>query len=209
MAIDRWNPFQEMSSLRTMMDRLFHDPILGGPGSLPIDVAEDEQGYIVHASLPGFTPEEINVQIMGDRLIIQAQHHEQQPEGQPEQQAQGQSRRWLVRERHASVYRAITLPSAVDTDKAQAQFEHGTLTLTLPRAQSAQPRQIPIGTTPSQQPVGQASSSPSTTTADAAPAGSAQSDQMADVAHEAGEESFPASDAPSTSAATPSSEASQ
>jgi HSP20 family protein len=51
-----------------------------------------------------------------------------------------------MRERRSgSFQRAITLPVPVDSDKAQAQFEHGVLTLTLPKSEQAKPRQIKIG----------------------------------------------------------------
>jgi HSP20 family protein len=52
---------------------------------------------------------------------------------------------WHLRERRfGSFQRAITLPVPVDSEKAQAQFEHGVLTLTLPKSEQAKPRQIKI-----------------------------------------------------------------
>jgi HSP20 family protein len=144
MAIDRWNPFQDMLALRDAMERMMQDTFtrsggMSGRGSFPIDLVENENGYVMHASLPGFKPDEVQVQVTGDTLTIRGEHREEPQTNQENQQ-------YLMRERRvATVYRAITLPAPIDADKAQANFEHGVLTLTLPRAQSAQPKQISIG----------------------------------------------------------------
>ncbi len=144
MAIDRWNPFQDMLTLRDAMERMMQDTFtrpgggMSGRGSFPLDLVENANGYVVHASLPGFKPDEVQVHVTGDTLTIRGEHRE-------EPQTNEQNQQYLMRERHmATVYRSITLPAPIDADKAQASYEHGVLTLTLPRAQSAQPKQIPI-----------------------------------------------------------------
>jgi HSP20 family protein len=246
MSVSRWNPFQDLVSLRETMDRIFHDTLASSQGMIPLDIAEDDTQFTVHASLPGFKPDDIQIQIDGNRLTIRAEHQEEpqqeQPQGQTTQQNAPQSapnaanRQWIVRERHSSsVYRVVTLPAQVNADQAQAQFEQGVLTLTLPRAQSAQPKQIRIAntanqaSTPDMIAVGQSttpsSAGQATTNTNGTPAtgaqpsspqadvraaasatrgGDAQAGMTTDAQQEAGEESFPASDPPSTSTASPS-----
>lgn len=145
MGFDRWDPFREMVSLRDAVDRLFQQSVVR-PGSgllatmrpeVPLDVVEAEREIVVRASLPGVRPEDIQVTAQGDTLTLRAEV--QQQEEQP-----GES--WVVREHRAgSISRTVSLPAPVNADAAQATYEHGVLTLRLPKAEEARPRRIPIG----------------------------------------------------------------
>ena len=145
--ITRYDPFRDVLSLRDAMDRLFQESFVRPngwtmPANVPVDVHETEQGYVVEASLPGWKPEDVNITFQDGALTISGQHNEPS-----EPQAQnGNGKNWHLRERKfASFSRSFTFPSAVDADKAQADYENGVLTLTLPKAESAKPRQIKIG----------------------------------------------------------------
>jgi len=70
MAIARWSPFQELTTLHTTMDRLFGDMAENNANSgttdmttfrLPVDIAETDNGYLIKAPVPGFKPEEVEV----------------------------------------------------------------------------------------------------------------------------------------------------
>jgi HSP20 family protein len=143
MAIERWDPFREAISLRDAMNSLFQDSFVrpggmssGGVG-LPVDVRENENEYVVHASLPGVKPEDVQITVHGDTLTIRGEtkgHEEKSTEN------------WLIRERRAGAFqRSISFAAPVNADRAVAQFEHGVLTLTLPKAEEAKPKQIKIG----------------------------------------------------------------
>jgi HSP20 family protein len=146
MALDRWDPFREAVSLRDAMNALFQDSFVrpsgpvsqgGGPAALPLDVSENENEFVVKASLPGIKPEDVQITVHGDTLTIQG-------ESKFEEEKKGE--RWHLRERRSgSFQRSIVLTTPVNSDKAQAQFEHGVLTLTLPKSEQAKPRQIKIG----------------------------------------------------------------
>ena len=144
MSIERWDPFRETLGLRDAMDRLLEESVvwpgaqgLGGPLGVALDLEESEDEYTVRAALPGFRPEEVDVSLQGDTLTIQARR-------QGEEERKG--RTYLIRERRAgAVTRAITLPQPVNADKVRAQYEHGELILTLPKAEGSKPRRIPIG----------------------------------------------------------------
>jgi len=144
MAIERWDPFREAVSLRDAMNALFQESVLrpSGPlaqstAALPLDLSENENEFVVKASLPGVKPEEVQITVHGDTLIIQG-------ESKAEEEKKGEH--WHLRERRfGSFQRAISLSTPVDSDKAQAQFEHGVLTLTLPKSEQAKPRQIKVG----------------------------------------------------------------
>jgi HSP20 family protein len=143
--MQRYDPFRQAMSLRDAMDRLFRESFVSpgmmltttGEATLPLDVTEDQNGYVVHASLPGIKPEDVQINLQGDTLSIR---------GQATQKAEEKGKTYLLRERQQISYaRSITLPGPVDADHASAQFEHGVLTLTLPKADAARPKTIKVG----------------------------------------------------------------
>jgi HSP20 family protein len=145
MTVERWDPFREVVSLSDAMNVLFRESFIrpsggngqGGSLTLPLDVSEDENEFVVKASLPGVKPEDVQITVHGDTLTIHG-------ESKFEEEKKGE--RWHLRERRfGSFQRSISLPTAVNSDKAQAQFEHGVLSLTLPKSEGAKPRQIKIG----------------------------------------------------------------
>jgi HSP20 family protein len=144
MAIERWEPFRGAMSLRDAMDWMFREsfvrPDLWGAregGWTPMDVEERGDDYVLHASVPGWKPEEIDVAVRGDTVTISG---ERKPE---EREEKGKT--YHVRERgFASFSRSFTFPTAVDPDKAQASYENGELVLTIPKSEAAKPRRIQV-----------------------------------------------------------------
>ena len=138
-----WDPWRELVTLRQQMDRLFEDrwtptrapsPSAGGSLFLPIDVYSDEDAVVVLASLPGLKAEDVDIVLQGDTVTIQGEA--QPPSGNVQ---------WAVQERpYGKFSRSLTLNVPVDMAKADATFEDGILKLTLPKAESAKPRQIQI-----------------------------------------------------------------
>ncbi len=205
MSMDRWDPFREMLTLREAMDRLFQQSfnrtgnlIAGftGMGTLPLDVLERDDAFVVKATVPGARPDDVEIVVRGDTLTIRV-------ETKAEQEQQGE--RWLMREqRVGNTERSITLPGPVDAEQASAQYDAGILTLTLPKAREARVRRIPVAGASS---AGAQGSSAASTQAHA-PNGSVGTHQDAgqggadhtaggDSVTEQSQESFPASDPPS------------
>lgn len=144
MAIERWDPFREVVSLRDAVGSLLADsfvrPSLWTDGTMvPImaDVVENENEFVVRASMPGVKPEDVQTTVHGDTLSIRG-------ETKAEEEKKGET--YHLRERrYGSFQRSFTFPTPINADKADAQFENGVLTLRLPKAESAKPKQIPIG----------------------------------------------------------------
>jgi HSP20 family protein len=144
-----FSPLRDFMSLRDSMDRLFEDRWVG-PGSwltwssmgnyLPIDVYETADEIVVRAVVSGVGPDGLDIQFQGGVLNLRAKAEEPQlPDGAT----------WLVHEIAAGEYiRQITLPRAVDADKARTTFDNGVLTLTLPKSEDAKPKQIRVESTP-------------------------------------------------------------
>ncbi|HEV2404160.1 MAG TPA: Hsp20/alpha crystallin family protein [Ktedonobacterales bacterium] len=209
MAMDRWDPWRDMLTMRDAMERMFRDnwPLGGaeshGRGSLPLDIADQENQYVVRATLPGVRPEDVQITVHGDTLAIRGEQR-----GEEERRDQN----WIMRERRgASFYRAITLPGTVNPEQAKAEYENGVLTLTLPKLEQARATRIKItGSQPNQQvPVtdeapragqgltdGQQTGSQTNASQTSLPPTGTGARQAEDMVTQSSEESFPASDPP-------------
>lgn len=144
--ITRWDPVTEMANMRQLMDRLF-DQSFGrfpafrsgeelGPASIGLDVYETGNEYVVKAQIPGIDPKDVDISVNDDILSIR---------GEFEQKEETEEQQYLRRElRHGSFERSLRLPPTVDAEKARASFEHGMLTLTLPKKPEARARSLKI-----------------------------------------------------------------
>lgn len=141
----RWNPAREMVSLREAMDRLFEESFLR-PGSLglgesmagapPVDMYETESEVVVKATVPGVKPEDIEVTITGDLLTIK---------GEFKSEEKTEKRNYLRQEhRYGSFCRQVGLPAGVNSDQAKATFEHGIITLALPKVAEAKAKTVKV-----------------------------------------------------------------
>ncbi len=103
------------------------------------DISEDEDELRITLDLPGHDPKQMKIQVEGDTLTV---HSERKVE------RDYKTRQIHRMERSQGVFtRSFTLPNTVDASKAQANFEHGTLTLTLPKREESKPRAIEVKVT--------------------------------------------------------------
>jgi HSP20 family protein len=142
--IVRRDPF---THLRQTMDRLFDDSffrVAGGrpfdeEGTLPVDISETDSELVVRASLPGFTTDEISVDVNDGVLSIKGQHQEEHEE---------RGERFYRRERtFGAVSRRIALPGIVADAAVEAELKSGVLTLRIALPEKAKPKQIEIKST--------------------------------------------------------------
>ena len=147
MALIRWNPASELMNLHSEMARIFNDMWQGtglapratapqATGFLPLDIERGDNAVLVHAPVPGFTPEEVSVTVDAGVLTIEAQH---------QQQTEQKERNWIRQERFSGrLYRQIALGEGVNAEQAQASFQNGVLTVTLPLTQRPEPKKVPV-----------------------------------------------------------------
>jgi HSP20 family protein len=140
----RWEPARDMMTLREAMDRLFDDAFTrplsirdGWNMSTPaIDMYQTENDVVVRASIPGIKADEVQINITGDVLTLK---------GEVKQEEERKDKAWHIREhRFGSFERSVALPTAVKPDQAEAVFENGILTVTLPKADEVKPKTINI-----------------------------------------------------------------
>jgi HSP20 family protein len=105
-------------------------------GVPPINLYDSGERYILTAQLPGISPEDVDLSITGETLTIRGDR--KRAEGVAEESYRRQERqfgRWT---------RTVTLPDRVDSAGVSASFANGVLTVTLPKAEEAKPRQISV-----------------------------------------------------------------
>ncbi len=145
MTMQRWEPMREMMTLRNAMDRLFEDSYVRparawvgfeGEGAIPMDIYQTANDVVIKASMPGFEPEEVDIQITGDTLTIRGEH---------KQEKEVKEDNYICKEiSFGAVSRMLTIPVEVKGEKAEAVFENGVLKLTLPKAEEVKPKQIKV-----------------------------------------------------------------
>ncbi len=143
--IIRWDPFREMVTMRSAMDRLFNSMASESADwpqstvwNLALDVAETADQYVVKASLPGVKPEDLEITYNANTLTIK---------GEIKAEEETENKRYHLRERrYGSFTRSLTLPDTVKADTIQASYDAGVLTLTLPKAEEAKPKRITVQT---------------------------------------------------------------
>lgn len=138
----RSNVWEEMERLQREMNRLFEtvqpSRHQAAPGFPAMNIWSNEENLIVTAELPGVDSNEIDVNVIGDTLILSGART-------PEKLDEGA--RYHRQERgHGKFTRSLQLPFVVDAGKVEATLENGMLRILLPRAEADKPRKISVKT---------------------------------------------------------------
>ena len=136
------SPLYELDRMRREMDRLFADlptesyrPLRAGVFPL-VNLTEDKDNYYVRAELPGLAAKELDISVTGNNLSIT---------GERKIPSEGENVKYHRREREAGRFsRIIGFPGEVGVDKVEAKLVNGILTVTVPKAEAAKPKQITI-----------------------------------------------------------------
>src|SRR4051794_36492526 len=146
MAIVRWEPLREFSTLQNEMNRLFNtvfdSPAPSGNGGtlrrwLPaMDLVETEEHFVLRADLPGLAEEDVNIELEDRVLTVSGERnaeHEEKKEGY-----------YRVERATGSFSRSLTLPEGVDADAISATFDKGVLEIRVPKPEQRKPRRVAI-----------------------------------------------------------------
>ena len=142
-TISRWDPFQDVLSLREAMNQLVEEsfvrPTAGQSGQnfVPaLDLSETPEGYLVEAALPGVKPEDVEVTVENNVLTIK---------GETRQETDSKQRNFhRIERRFGSFQRTIGLPTTVKADAIKADLTNGVLRLEIPKAEEVKPRKISV-----------------------------------------------------------------
>ena len=140
---NRWDPFQDMLTLREAMSQLFEDSVIR-PGVArstqsfvpALDLSETEDSFLVEAAVPGLKPEDVEITVENNVLTIK---------GETRQAKEDKQRSFhRIERRFGSFQRTIALPNTVKPDAIKASLEHGVLRLEIPKAEEVKPRKISV-----------------------------------------------------------------
>ncbi len=160
-SLMRWTPLRPMWRNRNLweeFDRLMEEPLSlfrdqqewPGTWGLALDVAETDDNFVVTASAPGVNPDDIDITLTDNTLTIK---------GEMRKDETVEEEKYHLRERrYGSFSRTLTLPTPVDADKIEANFDNGVLTVQLPKTEAVRPKRINVRTNGQQQKVIEAQS---------------------------------------------------
>lgn len=143
--LTKWTPFANSGIARAApqlpaddlfrdAERFFETALWNDAHTFAADLVETPEALVMHVDLPGHDPKAVEIQVEGELLTIRAQRD-----------AAAGKAVFLRRERPFGVVaRSFVLPRSVDASKCEASYDHGVLTLTLPKREEARPRSIPV-----------------------------------------------------------------
>jgi len=148
MALIRWQPWQEMETLRRQFDQLFYDlaPVQpNGEASTrntwapAIELKSNDTELILRAELPGIAAENLDIQVTREAVAIAGEYRSETKSEENH----------IVRSefRYGSFRRVVPLPVEVQNDQVKAEFGDGVLTLTLPKIQATRPNVVKVNLT--------------------------------------------------------------
>lgn len=150
MAIVRWEPFRDLVSLQERMNRLFEESFRGinrsgseeewsvGTWAPAVDIYEQDSNIVLRAELPGVDPKGVDIRVENNVLTLRG---ERKFDGEVKRDSYHR-----VERAYGAFSRSFTLPSVIDTERIQADYKDGVLTVVLPKREEARLRQIQIST---------------------------------------------------------------
>lgn len=156
MTITRFSPLHDVAVLQNRLNSIFSDfgrPATGEAESLnfgsfvpAVDIYEDAQKLALRLEVPGIKPEEVDIRVENNTLTVKGER-----KFSTEEKEENFHR---IERRYGSFVRSFTLPQTLDTDHVVANYEHGVLSIELPKKPEAKPKQIKVaigaGSTPKQ-----------------------------------------------------------
>jgi len=138
MAIIRWDPFRELTTLQDQFNRLV-DQVWGTRQEswLPaVDVFDTKDAVVLKAELAGMNPDDIQIEVEDNVLTIKGERKFEEKVDD--------ERYYRIERRFGSFQRSLALPQGVKADEITATYEDGILTVTVPKAEEEKPKRIEV-----------------------------------------------------------------
>lgn len=141
MTLVKWDPFKELLTAHNELGRLFNWTFglaedTKANWAPAIDVYEENDKLVVKADLPGVKPEDVEVKVTPTHLVIK---------GQREDKSEVKKEQFYRFERSYGAFeRVIPLPDDIKQEEVAAAYKNGVLEVTLPRTQTAKPKEIKV-----------------------------------------------------------------
>lgn len=143
-AIRRWDPFRDLISIQSEMNRLFGNTygnlVDGSEGTgtwnPALDVYQADDAFTVVAELPGMNHGDVDIHVEDNVLTIQGERKFYD--------SVNEDRFHRIERRYGQFLRRITLPQHSDTSKIEATMKDGLLTIRIPKSEQAMPKRIEV-----------------------------------------------------------------
>lgn len=141
MALIRWQPYQEIATLRRQMDQIFNEMASVNRESQvtwkpAVELKDTENNVILRAEIPGVEGKDLDIRVTREAVAIAGEHRYEK---------KAEERGYVRSEfRYGKFQRVIPLPVAVQNDLVQAEFKDGILTLTLPKVTEARHKVVKL-----------------------------------------------------------------
>ncbi|MBV8475287.1 MAG: Hsp20/alpha crystallin family protein [Acidobacteria bacterium] len=146
-VLTRWDPFREFATLQNQMNRLFQDSFGQQPGGREealttsvfapaVDVYEDEHTITLKVEVPGIEEREIDIRVENNTLVVHGERKLEKDEKEENYRR--------IERQYGSFTRTFTLPSTVDAENIQAEYDKGVLKIRLGKKAEAKPKQIKV-----------------------------------------------------------------
>ena len=146
MALVRWEPVRELSSLQNEMNRLFttfFDTPTSGNGDAPLrrwipamDLVETDEHFVLKADLPGLGEGDVSIEVEDNVLTVSGER-----KAEHEDKREGYVR---VERSYGAFRRSLTLPEGIDPEAVTASFDNGVLEVRIPKPEERKPRRVAI-----------------------------------------------------------------
>lgn len=145
--LTRWNPVSEFEDLLNRYNRYFGLPATNGERegkdlfrrndwAPAVDIKETKEAFVIEAELPGMKKEDVKVTVHDGVLTIQGERKKEEETDD--------DKHHRIERVYGSFLRRFTLPENVDEDSIKARFKEGVLSLTLAKAEPAEPKAIEV-----------------------------------------------------------------
>jgi HSP20 family protein len=145
MAITRWDPFREMTTLQNRLNSIFQDFNRGNAENElvstaafvpPVDIYEDDQKIVIKLEIPGMKQDDLDIQLENNTLTVRGER-----KFEKEEKEENFHR---IERRYGSFYRAFTIPNTVNPESVKADYDAGVLSIKLEKRAEAKPKQIKV-----------------------------------------------------------------
>jgi HSP20 family protein len=139
MSLSHYDPLASLSAVENAFSRLLTEPQTNRPWAPSVDIYETENELVLQADLPDVEAKDIDVRVENQTLTIAGERKFASASND-----KGYHR---IERSYGNFVRSFSVPNAFDTDKINAAYKNGVLTVTLAKKETAKPRQIKIETT--------------------------------------------------------------
>lgn len=140
--VSTWSPFRDLMNMQREIGRLFDNFVTEGDDFASamwaprVDVMEDKDSYVIRAELPGVSRNDVKITLQENVLTIKGEKKQEKEEKDTDFHR--------VERSYGSFERSFTLPMSVRSEKIDASYKDGILSITLPKAEEAKPKEIEV-----------------------------------------------------------------